>query len=255
MKIIYCGFGRAGLECFYQLINTAKIEMSNIIVFTHDYKENKDFVNHLKNNKVTYYFDSVNNHYEDLVVFKPDLLLSIYYRYIVKPEVLELVNYKAMNMHPSYLPAYRGTKSSVWALINEEKFTGITFHYMSELVDDGRIILQKKMNILDTDNAFSLYNKLVTLFINNFSEAFNRLINDYIGDEQIGEASYYKRALPFGGERKFDETTFNEAKQFVKAMHFPPHNGAYFCFNDHEKVEINSLEELERFKDLFKEEK
>ena len=187
---------------FYQLINTAKIEMSNIIVFTHDYKENKDFVNHLKNNKVTYYFDSVNNHYEDLVVFKPDLLLSIYYRYIVKPEVLELVNYKAMNLHHHTYQHIVEQSLVFEALINEEKFTGITFHYMSELVDDSRIILQKKMNILDTDNAFSLYNKLITLFINNFSEAFNRLINDYIGDERMGEASYYKEALPFGGEKE-----------------------------------------------------
>jgi methionyl-tRNA formyltransferase len=252
MKIVYCGFGRAGLECFYQLVNSLNLEMSNIIVFTHDVEENREFITHLKNNSVECFFDSVNSHYENLTTFKPDLLLSVYYRFIIKSEILKLVNYKAMNLHPSLLPAYRGTKSSVWALINGEKETGISFHYITEVVDEGKIILQKKINILDTDTAYSLYNKLISLFVLNFSEALDRLINNYEGEVQKGQVSYYKRELPFGGEKSFDELTYNEARQFVKAMYFPPYKGALFSSNDQEKIEIKTLTELEQYKDLFR---
>lgn len=253
MKIAYCGFGQAGLECFYKLVNLPNIKISDIVVFTHDVEENKDFVSHLKSNNVKYFFDNINNHYEGLVVFKPDLLLSIYYRFIIKTEILKLVNFKAMNLHPSYLPAYRGTKSSVWALINGEKETGITFHYITQIVDDGDIILQKKIKILDSDTAYSLYNKLILLFTENFSQAFDRLISNYNGVPQKGKASYYKRELPFNGEKEFDKTTYDEAKQFVKAMYFPPHEGALFRFNSHKKVEVKTVEELEQYKHLFKE--
>ncbi len=255
MKIVYCGFGRAGLECFYQLVNSLNIEMNKIIVFTHDVEENIEFINHLKNNNVTYTFDSVNNYYEDLVSFKPELLLSVYYRFIIRSEVLKLVNYKAMNLHPSLLPAYRGTKSSVWALINGEKETGISFHYITEIVDDGKIILQEKIGILNTDTAYSLYNKLISLFIQNFPEALNRLINNYKGKEQKGKATYYKRELPFNGEKDFSTTTYEEAKQFVKAMYFPPYKGAFFSSTDHEKVEIRTVQELDSYKHLFRKEK
>lgn len=252
MKIVYCGFGRAGLECFYQLVNSLNIEMCNVMVFTHDVEENREFITHLKNNNVTYFFDSVNSHYEELASFTPDLLLSVYYRFIIKSEVLQLVNYKAMNLHPSLLPSYRGTKSSVWALINGEKETGISFHYITEVVDDGKIILQKKINILDTDTAYSLYNKLISLFVLYFSVALNRLINNYEGEVQKGQVSYYKRELPFGGERSFNEITYDEARQFVRAMYFPPYKGAFFSSNDQEKIEIKSLTELERYREIFR---
>lgn len=252
MKIVYCGFGRAGLECFYQLVISLNIEMCNVMVFTHDVEENREFITHLKNNNIVYFFDSINNRYEDLIGFKPDMLLSVYYRFIIKSEVLKLVNYKAMNLHPSLLPAYRGTKSSVWALINGEKETGISFHYITEIVDDGKIILQEKIDILDTDTAYSLYNKLISLFIQNFLEALSRLINNYEGESQKGKATYYKRELPFNGEKDFTTTTYEEAKQFVKAMYFPPYKGAFFSSIDHEKVEVRTAQELDDYKHLFR---
>jgi len=252
MKIVFCGFGRAGLECFYQLINSLNVELENIVVFTHEAEENSEFITHLNNNNVTYFLDSVNKHYEYLYDFKVDLLLSVYYRFIIKSEILKLVKYKAMNLHPSLLPAYRGTKSSVWALLNKEKETGISFHYITEEVDDGNIILQKKIDILDNDTAYSLYNKLISVFIQNFPEALHRLLNNYVGKKQIGKVSYHKRELPFNGEKIFNEITYSEAKQFVKAMYFPPYKGAFFSSRNHEKVEVKTVKELDNYKTLFK---
>ena len=52
MKIVYCGFGRAGLECLYQIINSMDLEISDIIVFTHDVDENREFISHLENNNI-----------------------------------------------------------------------------------------------------------------------------------------------------------------------------------------------------------
>jgi methionyl-tRNA formyltransferase len=251
MKIIYCGFGRAGLECFYQLLSSYNIEVENLLVFTHDSEENSEFIKHLENNNIKYYKDSVNNYINEVNSFKPDYLISVYYRFIIKKEILEIVNHKAMNLHPSLLPAYRGTKSSVWALLNNEKQTGVSFHYINEKIDDGNIILQKSIDINSNDTAYSLYHKLISVFVRNFNEAFDLVINNYIGKKQVGEISYYKRELPYNGIRKFSEITYKEAEQFVKAMFYPPFKGAMFEKDDGTIIEILSIKDLFDYKYLI----
>ena len=58
-------------------------------------------------------------------------------------EILNIPKYGGINLHPSLLPKYRGTFSCPWAIINNEKKTGITYHFMNEKFDDGKIVLQK----------------------------------------------------------------------------------------------------------------
>jgi len=105
MKIIYCGFGRAGLECLYQISNEAKLRSKDIIVFTHDTIENKAFIEHLNHLGIEFYFESVNEKYDRLAEFLPDVLVSVYYRFIISPDILELVNLKEMNLYPAVLQA------------------------------------------------------------------------------------------------------------------------------------------------------
>lgn len=52
---------------------------------------------------------------------------------------------KIINIHYSLLPKYRGYHSTVWAIINDEKYLGLTIHEMSEYIDDGDIIYQYKV--------------------------------------------------------------------------------------------------------------
>lgn len=250
MKVIYCGFGRAALECFYQLFSGFNLQISDIIVFTHDSEENEEFVKHLINNNIKYYFESINN-ISSITNFKANYLLSVYYRYIIKKAVLEIVDFKAMNLHPSLLPAYRGTKSSVWALLNEEKITGVSFHYINEKIDDGNIILQRKLNIQSSDTAYSLYHKLVSIFSSNFNIAFKLLIEGYEGTKNAGAVSYYPRKLPYNGIRKFSEITYKEAEIFIRAMFYPPFKGAMFEKKDGTKIEILTVENLEEYKTLI----
>jgi len=150
------------------------------------------------------------------------------------------------------LPAYRGTKSSVWALLNKEKKTGITFHYMNSKIDDGKIILQKIIKINKNDNAYTLYNKLISLFIINLPLALRRLTQNYSGKKQKGKISYFKRELPYNGVRNFEDITYSEAEQFVKAMYFPGFKSAFFRLKNSTEIEIKSLEELKKFKGKFK---
>jgi len=247
MKIIFCGYGRAALECFYQLTGNYDIKLSDIMVFTHDTSENEEFVKHLKVNNIRLAYGNVNNSLDLIREFCPDYLLSVYYRYIVSIDILNIVNNKAMNLHPSLLPAYKGTKSSVWAILNNEKYTGVSFHYMDSSIDNGKLILQKEIIIKEEDTAYSLYHKLIGVFSSNFCKAFDLLMAGYNGVEQKGFSSYYSRKLPYEGKREIKDLSLEDAWRFVRAMYFPPYKGAIFILKDGSKVEINSIKDLHQY--------
>ena len=68
---------------------------------------------------------------------------------------------KIINIHPSYLPKYKGLNTSVRALENNEKFSGCTVHYVSSKLDSGKIILQKKVKISKKETEISLDKKII----------------------------------------------------------------------------------------------
>ena len=51
---------------------------------------------------------------------------------------------KIINIHPSLLPKYKGLNTHERAIKNKDKFAGCTVHYVTEKLDSGKIILQKK---------------------------------------------------------------------------------------------------------------
>ena len=68
---------------------------------------------------------------------------------------------KIINIHPSYLPKYKGLNTSVRALYNNEKFSGCTVHYVSSKLDSGKIIMQKKIKIVKKETETSLDKKII----------------------------------------------------------------------------------------------
>ena len=63
---------------------------------------------------------------------------------------------KIINIHPSLLPRYKGLNTFKRALKNKDKFTGCTVHYVDEKLDNGRIIIKKRVNIKNDDNESDL---------------------------------------------------------------------------------------------------
>ena len=68
---------------------------------------------------------------------------------------------KIINIHPSLLPKYKGLNTHHRAIINKDKFAGCTVHYVTEKLDSGKIIMQKRIKITLKDNLTSLSNKVL----------------------------------------------------------------------------------------------
>ena len=68
-----------------------------------------------------------------------------------------------LNIHPSLLPKYRGLNTHERAIKNKEKFSGATVHKVTQKLDSGKIIFQKKVKIFKSDNANSLAKKILKI--------------------------------------------------------------------------------------------
>lgn len=95
--------------------------------------------------------------------FKPDLFVIVAYGQILSQEVLDIPKIMPINIHASFLPAYRGAAPINWALINGESSTGVTIMKVTRKMDSGPIINQEKIRIEQGDTAITLEKKLHSL--------------------------------------------------------------------------------------------
>lgn len=114
--------------------------------------------------------DSLNELYE----VNADLIITAAYGQILPKELLD--NIKAINVHGSILPKYRGGAPIQYALFDGLKKTGVTIMDMAFKMDSGDIILQEEIDILKTDNYETLSERLSHLGARLLIDA---LKNDY----------------------------------------------------------------------------
>lgn len=69
----------------------------------------------------------------------------------------------AYGLHASLLPDYSGGAPLVWAMINDEKKTGITFFQFGDGVDSGPVLGQVETEIHDDDTIATLYTRIEEL--------------------------------------------------------------------------------------------
>jgi phosphoribosylglycinamide formyltransferase-1 len=68
---------------------------------------------------------------------------------------------KIINIHPSLLPKYKGLNTHQRVLDNKDKYSGCTVHYVNSKLDDGKIILQKKVKIFKNDTSEKLSKRIL----------------------------------------------------------------------------------------------
>jgi methionyl-tRNA formyltransferase len=100
---------------------------------------------------------------EGLLSLHPDLLVVVAFGQIIPGKVLSAAQWGAINIHASLLPKYRGSAPIQWALINNERETGLTTMFMDEGLDTGPILMQERVPILEGETAGELHNRLASL--------------------------------------------------------------------------------------------
>ena len=150
------------------------------------------------------------------------LILSVHNSYIFPAAVCEKDNLTIINLHIAYLPEYRGMNPSTWAIYHQEKYAGVTWHTVSSKIDNGRIIVQRKVEIGDDETAMQLMLRCfkvgVELFKENLDSFLDHSFHSFI-PENPNTKLYMAKDLPNDGFLN-TEWTFDKAYAFLRSMDY-----------------------------------
>ncbi len=105
----------------------------------------------------------------------PDLIVTVAFGRILPPEILYLSPLGCINLHASYLPAYRGAAPIHRAVIDGADYSGVTVIELTPELDAGDIILQEKEEISAYDTAGMLHDRLAERGASLLIKAVNAL--------------------------------------------------------------------------------
>jgi len=90
-----------------------------------------------------------------------DLVVLAGYMRWVTPVLIEAYRHRIINIHPSLLPAFTGLRAQRQALAHGAKITGCTVHFVNEEMDQGPIIAQTAVPVLEGDTEATLSERIL----------------------------------------------------------------------------------------------
>jgi len=105
---------------------------------------------------------------------------------ILKSDLLAIPRIGVINRHNALLPKNRGRLTPFWVLYKGEKETGVSIHFVTEKIDAGEIIVQKRFSVEKQDNFNTIVKKNYKLATMAMLEALVKLEkgeNDFIKNE------------------------------------------------------------------------
>lgn len=113
---------------------------------------------------------------DELRKLRADLQIVVAFRMLPRI-VWEMPRLGTFNLHASLLPQYRGAAPINWAVIHGDKETGVTTFFLRHEIDTGRIILQRRVPITETDDAGTVHDRLMAIGAALVVETVDRIID------------------------------------------------------------------------------
>ena len=103
---------------------------------------------------------------EKLQDLEIELVVFAGFNYVLGPQLIKAYENRIINIHPSLIPSfcgpgYFGIHVHKAVLAHGVKVTGATAHFATEIADDGPIILQKAVKILENDTPATLQRRVM----------------------------------------------------------------------------------------------
>jgi len=121
-----------------------------------------------------------------------DLICLAGYMRLLSSHFIQAFPNRIVNIHPSLLPAFPGMDAQKQALEYGVKVTGCTVHFVDENLDNGPIILQKTVPVLDGDDVLTLSARILEQEHAAYSEAIGLLLS---GEVEIQGRAVVRRQV------------------------------------------------------------
>lgn len=107
--------------------------------------------------------------------FAPDLVVMAGFMRIVTPVFTSAI--EAINLHPSLLPKYKGTKAIERSFESGDKEAGVSVHWVHDELDSGDLILQRSFERAPEETLESFTAKIKQLEYELLPEAVITILN------------------------------------------------------------------------------
>ncbi|MFC4357690.1 methionyl-tRNA formyltransferase [Halobium salinum] len=165
MRVVFVTRNDLGLACLEELVDLGADVRA---VFTRPERANisdqTDLSSFAERHGVGYHETEELNTEEEcarLASYDPELLFVVGWSRLVDREVIETASVATLGMHPAPLPRGRGRAPIAWNLIKGLDETALSFFHLVEEADAGDLVGQHRIPIFPTDDAASLYAKVV----------------------------------------------------------------------------------------------
>ena len=168
---------------------------------------------------------------EELEKYEADVIVVAAFGQILPKEVLDMPKYGCINVHASLLPKYRGASPIQWAILNGDDETGVTTMQMDIGLDDGDILLQKKVPISSEDTGGSLFDKISKIGADLLIETLHRIEkNDIVRIPQDDEKATHVGLI----KKDFGILSFDEENKYIlnKIRALNPWPSAFTFYKD-----------------------
>ncbi|MFC3159236.1 methionyl-tRNA formyltransferase [Chryseobacterium arachidis] len=148
-----------------------------------------------------------------------DVFVVVAFR--MMPKILfEMPKMGTFNLHASLLPDYRGAAPINYAVINGEEKTGATTFFINEKIDEGNILLQEEIPVLEDENAGHLHDRLMEMGSKLVVKTLDGLAENSIVEKPQPQVEHPKNAYKiFKEDTRIDWTkTSKEVHQFILGM-------------------------------------
>ncbi len=223
------GFGNEALKTLVKSKHQVELLVTRKENGVFPYYKEENIVKLAERLGVPYTFAKPQEIAEKIKEINPELILVTTYHRIIPATVFNLARF-AINIHPSLLPKYKGATPTAWALLNVEKFTGLTAHFLSECIGGGVIILQKKIKIgkLETDGHLR---KRLTLLLKVLIPKLTKTIltgKFNIAIQNILEENYFPKISEKIGVLELEDPNFINSYRALT-----PYPGAFLERDNH----------------------
>lgn len=175
--------------------------------------------------------EHIKEEYDNLIALNADLIVTAAYGQFVGTKLLHAPKFKAINCHGSLLPKYRGGSPVQTAIKNGEKETGITIMYMEKQMDAGDILSVKKIPILESDTAESMFKKLSIVARDLLLETIPLLVDGKITPIKQNEEEV-SFAYNISKEEELLDFTKDARSLFNQIRAYYPDPATYFMLKD-----------------------
>ena len=173
----------------------------------------------------------IRKEYEFVKELNPDVIITLAYGQIVPQGLLDIPRLGCINLHGSLLPKYRGAAPIQYALMNNDKVTGMTLMKMVKEMDAGEMYATEEVEISPLDNSTSLFNKMGEAAL----KLILRVLPSYL-DGQLPGVPQDESLVTFAPSIKPEEEKLdlNKSKEelfgYIRALSDLP--GAYLYLHD-----------------------